>query len=257
MIHNDAVSAESITRDLNTRIIGRSVFWFETVTSTNDVAKKMAQQNAASGTVIIAGEQTAGKGRLGRTWSSPRGTLALSVILRPDISMLHKLIMVASLAISHSIKKVTGLDAQIKWPNDVLINGKKISGILIENGWRGNVLDYAVIGIGVNVNFRPDDYSDIKETATSLSNESGNDISILTIARQLLVELDRLYLSGDSVFEEWRRNLITLGKEVRVTSGGMVNAGIAETVDRDGRLILRQANGSLLKISAGDVTLKS
>jgi BirA family biotin operon repressor/biotin-[acetyl-CoA-carboxylase] ligase len=167
--------------------------------------------------------------------------------------------MVASMAVVHAIARVTGLKSQIKWPNDVLISDKKVCGILIESEVRGRQVDFAVIGIGINVNLNPADFPEISPTATSLSHELGRDISRLDVIRCLLVETERLYLAlpgGDSVYREWRDNLVTLGKKVRVRSGEATYNGVAESVASDGSLLLRQPDGSLIKIVAGDVTLR-
>jgi BirA family biotin operon repressor/biotin-[acetyl-CoA-carboxylase] ligase len=225
-----------------------------------DVAKREAQQGATEGTVIVAEEQTAGRGRIKRPWLSPKGSIALSIILYPSLAYLPSLIMVASLAVVHGIEKVTGLKSQIKWPNDVLVNSKKVCGILIESDVRGNTVDYAIIGIGINVNLRLSDFPEISPTATSLSHELGRDVSRLDMIRCLLAEAERLYLtlpSGNSVYREWRDNLVTLGKKVEVRSGETTYKGIAESVASDGSLLLRQSNGSLTKIVAGDVTLRN
>jgi BirA family biotin operon repressor/biotin-[acetyl-CoA-carboxylase] ligase len=224
-----------------------------------DVAKREAQRGAIEGTVVIAEEQTAGRGRIKRPWLSPKGSIALSLILYPQLAYLPSLIMVASLAVVHCIEKVTGLRAQIKWPNDVLVNGKKVCGILIESDVRGNTVDYAIIGIGINVNLRLADFPEISPTATSLSHELGREVSRLDIIRSLLAEAERLYLtlpSGSSVYQEWRDNLVTLGKKVQISSGESIYKGVAESVASDGSLLLRQFNGSLTKIVAGDVTLR-
>jgi BirA family biotin operon repressor/biotin-[acetyl-CoA-carboxylase] ligase len=216
-----------------------------------DVAKRKAQQGTIEGTVVIAEEQTAGKGRIKRPWLSPKGNIALSIILYPSLAYLSSLIMVASLAVVHCIEKVTGLKSQIKWPNDVLVNGKKVCGILIESDVRGNIVDYAIIGIGININLRLSDFPGISPTATSLSDELGKEVSRLDVVRQLLVETERLYLAlqaGESVYQEWRDNLATLGKKVSVKWGKTRHEGIAESVASDGSLLLRQSNGSLTKI---------
>lgn len=255
----DSLSLASITESLGTRLIGQRVIYFPRLTSTNEQAKREAQRGAPEGTVIVTDEQTAGKGRIRRTWLSPKGSLALSVILYPDMAHLPSLIMLASLAVVHSIRAVTGLKSEIKWPNDVLVNGRKVCGILIESGVRGNTVDQAIIGIGVNVNLKFSDFPEISQTATSLSGELGRDVSRLDIARRLLVELDRLYLAlqaGGSVYEEWRDNLVTLGRRVQVREGETVYQGIAEAVARDGSLLLRQSDGKLTKILVGDVTLR-
>lgn len=252
------VTPESITDGLPTRFIGQRIIYHSSVTSTNDLAKQEAQRGAAEGTVVVADEQVAGKGRLKRVWLSPKGSIALSVILYPAIAHLPSLIMVASLAVAHSIEAVTGLKPQLKWPNDILINGKKVVGILIENSVRGNTVNYAVIGIGININLNIPDIPEIPPTATSLSDELGKDVSRLDLVRCLLAEIEKLYLplsAGESVYQEWRDSLITLGKKVHIKSGKVDYQGIAESVASDGSLLLRHPDGSLTKIVAGDVTL--
>ena len=254
------LSPALITDGLETQFVGQSVIYYPRLTSTMEVAKRQARLGAAEGTVVIAGEQTAGKGRIGRVWLSPEGSIALSIILYPSLVYLPSLIMLASLAVVRSIEAVTGLKSQIKWPNDVLVNGRKVCGILIESDVQGDAVIYAVIGIGVNVNLRLSDVPEISSLATSLSDELGRDVSLLSLIRRLLVEVEGLYLTllaGGSIYEEWRDSLVTLGKKVRVESGKNKYEGIAESVARDGSLLLRQANGSLTKIVAGDVTLRN
>lgn len=250
---------ESIKSGLNTHIIGREILFYPSVTSTNDVAQEKARHRLPEGTVVIASTQTAGKGRLKRKWNSPEGTLAYSVILYPSVSRLPSLIMIASLSVVYAIKAITGIQAQIKWPNDVLIDGKKVCGILIENRLKGNNVDYAVIGIGINANVNPAAYPEIAATATSLSIETGREIALVPLIQQLLIEMDKLYspvLNEKKIFEEWRDNLITLGKNVRATSGDIVINGIAESVDADGSLLVRQPDGNIIPVFQGDVTLK-
>jgi BirA family biotin operon repressor/biotin-[acetyl-CoA-carboxylase] ligase len=255
----DSLSPAAVTDGLATRFIGQQVSCYSRLTSTNDAAKRRAKEGAGEGTVIIADEQTAGKGRIKRRWLSPRGSIALSIILYPPLAYLPRLIMVASLAVASSIEQVTPLKAQIKWPNDVLVNGKKICGILVESDVKGSRVDYAVIGIGLNINIRLADFPEIAPFATSLSHELGRDVSRLQMVRSLLAEAERLYLAladGDTVFKQWRARLVTLGQEVQVSSAEAIYKGIAESVASDGSLLLRQPDGNLLKIVAGDVTLR-
>ena len=255
----NSLSAAAITSNLKTSFVGQRVIYHPTLPSTNDVAKQEARQGAAEGTAVIAGEQTKGRGRIKRTWLSPKGSLALSIILYPHVAHLSSLIMLASLAVVHSIETVTGLKSQVKWPNDVLVNGRKVCGILIENEVRGNTVDYAIIGIGINVNIRLSDFPEILPTATSLCHELDRDIPLLGITQQLLVEIERLYLTllaGESIYEEWQDNLVTLGRKIRVTSGETVHEGIAESVANDGSLLLRQSDDSITRIVAGDATLR-
>ncbi len=255
----DVISAELVTAGLGTRFIGQKVIYFPRHGSTMEAARQAARQASAEGTVVIAEEQTAGKGRAKRAWLSPRGSIALSIVLYPDISQLPYLIMLASVAVARSIEAVTGLETQLKWPNDVLIKGKKVCGILIENELKGDKVVWAVIGIGINANIRMSDSPEIADTATSLYDELGKELPRVEIIRCLLVELERLYLSlgdGGDIYQEWRDRLIPLGKRVRVVSGEDVLQGVAEDVNRDGSLLLRHSNDQLSHIVAGDVTLR-
>ena len=255
----DELSPDLITEGLQTSFIGKRVFYYPSVTSTNEVAKREAEQDAAEGTAIIAGEQTAGKGRLKRTWLTPEGNIALSLVLYPDVSAFPYLIMLASLAVVHCIEAI-GLKPEIKWPNDILVNGGKVCGILVESGVRGDKTYYAVIGIGINVNLRTEDFTDIQTTATSLSGELGREVSRLGIVRNLLVDTERLYVSlsdSGAIYAEWRDRLVTLGKAVKVADNDAVYEGIAESVDAEGSLLLRGLDGSLKRIVAGDVILRA
>ena len=258
-MEEDNLSPAAITSNLGTHFIGQRILYYPSLPSTMVVAKQEAQSGAVEGTVVIADEQTAGRGRIKRIWLSPKGSIALSIILYPSVANLSSLIMLASLAVVHSIEAVTSLRPQVKWPNDVLVNNRKVCGILIESSVRRNIVDYAVIGIGINVNLKLSDFSEIPSTATSLSDELGRNIPRLSIIRRLLVEMERLYLAsqtGESIYEEWRNSLVTLGKRVRVKSGKTIYSGVAESVARDGSLLLRHSNGNLSRIVAGDATLR-
>ncbi len=255
----DSLFPTSVTDNLATHFIGQRVIYYPQLTSTMDVARQEAQRGATEGTVVIADEQTAGRGRLKRVWLSPKGSIALSIILYPDVLHLPYLIMLASLAAVHTIEKVADLKPQVKWPNDVLINGKKVCGILIESNVQKNKAAYAIIGIGINVNLRPSDFPEISPIATSLADELGAEVSRLDLVRQLLVEIEKLYTTlpdGELIYQEWRDKLMTLGRRVQVKSGKATLEGIAESVARDGSLLLRHSNGNLTKILAGDVSLR-
>jgi len=255
----ESISAEAISNGLESTLIGQRILYYPLTTTTMEIARQEARLGTPEGTVIVAGEQTAGRGRLGRSWLSPRGNVALSVVLYPRRSLLSSLIMLASLAVVHCIKAITGLKAEIKWPNDVLINGRKVCGILIENDVQKDKINYSILGIGVNVNLEIADIPEIQSTAASLSQELRRNVSRLNVIRCLLLEIEKLYLAlkaGESIYEEWRDNLVTLGKKVRVTAGETVSEGIAESVDRDGSLLLRQSDDSLIRIVAGEVTLR-
>ena len=259
----EELSTQTIQESLATQVIGRRVLYYSSLPSTMDIARQAAVSGAAEGTVVIADEQTAGRGRLKRSWLDPAGNVALSVVLYPLLSELPSLIMLASLGVVHSINTVTGLTAKIKWPNDILVDGRKTCGILIETDARptGDLrAAYAIIGIGINVNLDPANFPEIEPTATSLSLQAGEDISRLALIRALLTDMDRLYLglkSGASLFEEWRDRLVTLGQRVTVTSVDSTYDGIAESVERDGSLMVRCLDNSTRRVVAGDVTLKA
>lgn len=253
------LSPASVVNNLETHFIGQRVIYYPKLASTMDVARGEARRRAVEGTVVVAGEQTVGRGRIKRSWLSPRGSISLSIILYPGVLYLPSLIMLTALAVVHSIEKVTGLKSQIKWPNDVLINGRKVCGILVESEVRGDKVDYSIIGIGMNANFRVSDFPEISSTATSLSDELGCDVPSLDVIQCLLVEVEKLYLAlqaGGSVYEEWRDSLVTLGRRVRAVSGETSYEGIAESVARDGSLLLRHPDGNLTRIVAGDVALR-
>jgi BirA family biotin operon repressor/biotin-[acetyl-CoA-carboxylase] ligase len=255
--HDFSVSA--IKLGLTTRFIGQNLIYYPSLSSTMEAARREARQGIPDGTVIIAEEQTAGRGRLKRAWISPGGNIALSIVLYPDFSGLPYLIMIASLATTYAVESSTGLKAQIKWPNDILINSKKTAGILIENELKGDRVAYALVGIGINISLRPAAIKEIASTATSLEDELGQKTARENIITILLNEFEKLYLQlpdGAAIYKAWRGRLFTLGRQVTATWGKEKMEGIAESVDESGALMIRLADGSLTKVVAGDVTLK-
>jgi BirA family biotin operon repressor/biotin-[acetyl-CoA-carboxylase] ligase len=253
------IPTSAISGGLKTRFIGQRIIYYPSLPSTMDAARREASRGTHEGTVIVAGEQTGGRGRLQHKWLSPEGNIAVSIILYPDITNLPYLMMIAALAVVHSIEAVTGQKTQIKWPNDILIDGKKVGGILIENEMKGNKAAYSVIGIGVNVSLQVADYAEIANTATSLTTESDKNDLRAAVISSLLTEFERSYLklpNGESIFKDWRDRLVTLGEKVRAISGSQTIEGVAEAVDESGALILRRPDGTLARVVAGDVTLR-
>jgi len=240
------------------RIIGRRLFHYSGLPSTMGVAAREAQRGGEEGMVVWADEQLSGRGRRGRGWVSPRGGLFLSIVLRPTLPQLPSLLMLASVALVRVLERLFALPARLKWPNDVLIRGKKVAGILVETSFRGEVLEYAVVGVGLNVNLDPERYPEISATATSLSRELGRGVGLGQTLEALLEELDGLYRglrSGRGVFEEWRGYLETLGQRVKVTGAGVEEEGIAQDVAPDGRLLLLRKDGHRVEVPAGEVSL--
>lgn len=256
----EALSPADITSGLRTRFLGHNILYHPVVTSTMDVARQAAREGAAEGTVVIADEQTAGKGRQGRSWVSAPGNIALTIILKPTLAELPSLNMVASLAVVRAIARTTGLSATIKWPNDVLIGGRKLCGMLVDSEVVGDEVSFSLVGIGLNVNLDPAQYPEIAGIATSLSAEVGREVPRLPVLRTLLQKADALYLrlrQGESLLGEWRRHMAMLGQRVAIIeSGAVVYEGIAEDVADDGSLLLRLPDGRLVQVLAGQVSLR-
>jgi BirA family biotin operon repressor/biotin-[acetyl-CoA-carboxylase] ligase len=233
------------------------------VGSTNEVLKELAVQGAPEGTLVITDEQTAGKGRLGRRWLAPPDTsLLLSLLFRPDLApnQAQQLTMICSLAIADATEGLTSLPVDLKWPNDILIRGKKAGGILTELGTMGRHLDYVVVGMGLNVNLAVSALPELSRMATSLSQELGHEVARLELLWRILEGIETRYKSlrrGESPHEEWAARIINLGCVVQVTTADEVLVGLAEGVDADGALILHTPDGQRKRILAGDVTLRS
>lgn len=261
MMINDELSHASITRDLKTEFVGRNVVYHPSTTSTMDLARQLARDGAPEGTIVLADEQTAGKGRLRRAWIAPPGaSLLVTILLRPHFRELSRLTIAASLAVAHAVEDATGLSAGIKWPNDVLVGGKKICGILLESDIRAESVEYTTVGVGLNVNFDAHAFPEIATTATSLMTELGKPVSRLQVLQALLHHFERYYLAirrGEPIHLEWKQRLETLGRWIRVTGVERVEEGYAESVDEDGRLLLRHSDGTTAQILAGDVTLRT
>lgn len=259
MDQSERFDVESLVNELGTAVVGAQMHYYPEVGSTMDEARKLARSGAPEGSVVVAEAQTAGRGRLGRHWESPPGgSLLLTVQLKPPMELAGRLTMIACLAVAEAIEDTTGLDPKVKWPNDTLIDGKKVCGILVENETRGGALAFSLVGIGVNVNFDPAELRSVLYPATSLSAELGHPVSRMVLLRSLLRHLDRLYgalRAGRPVHLAWEQRLDTLGRRVRVNLGTVVEEGLAQGVDEDGNLVLRRDDGSLTAILAGDVTL--
>ena len=248
-----------VERRLRTRFVGRRFVYVASTSSTQDLAREQAEGDAAPGTVVLAEEQAAGRGRFGRVWVSPAGSnLYLTLVMRPDLARLRSLGIVAPLSVALAVEEHTGLSPQIKWPNDVLLGGRKVAGVLIESELAGREVRYSLVGIGVNVNFDIDPASDLAPIATSVKRELGRDLSREELLASLLNRFEELYEEaphGTAVYAAWRSRLETLGRQVRVTFRDQVQEGIAEDVDGQGNLILRRSDGSRVTVEAGEVSL--
>jgi len=262
----DLLHADDLMSRLGkTKIIGRDIRVFERTTSTNDVIEKLARHGVKEGAVVFAEAQTKGRGRLGRRWTSPeRKGLWFSVLLRPDLRPQEttQLTVVAATALWRAIHEQTGLRPEIKWPNDILIRGRKTAGILTELTAELDRVKYVILGIGVDVNLGAGDFpAELRKLATSLKIEAGNAVSRSELATAILRELDRDYArvcSGDftAVADEWEEHCTTLGRQVAIQIGDRKIRGRAESLGEDGALLLRTEHGHLERIIGGDVTLE-
>ena len=255
--------ASTIRQGLYTHVVGRRILYFPELGSTMDEAARLALEGAEDGTVVIAEVQTAGRGRQGRSWVSRPGNLLLSVLLRPDFSQLPYVSIIGGIAAARAVRKVAGLSPNIKWPNDLMLDGNKVAGILAESAIEGESVCYAVLGIGINVAHHPEDDEGIAGIATSVDRVAGKEVERESLLRQLLMELDELYrrLPGpgqegrSAVVAEWTGLLDTIGRKVTATFRDERLDGVATGVDDTGNLLLRLDSGEVKTLTAGDVTL--
>ena len=251
------LAVEAIQARLSSAPIGHRILYFPSVGSTMDVARQEAEQGAPEGTVVVADEQTAGRGRFGRHWvSGSEQNLLFSIVLYPERTALAGLNIIAPVAVITAIQRTTALSPTLKWPNDVLVAGKKVCGILMETAVQDGGIRYAVLGFGINVNFDPSEVPQIAGLGTSLSKELGEPVSREGVLEAVLEELSALYgrLKGwAAVRNRWEASLETLGSRIRVQWGEQVEEGLAEAVDAEGNLLLRRSDGTVVTLSGGDV----
>lgn len=250
-----------LRKGLNTKAFGSRVFTFEKIDSTNNCARALANVGKEEGIVVIAEEQTAGKGRLGRSWEANRGeNLTFSILLRPKVSpeAINLLPLSVGVAIAEAIERVTRLKVECKWPNDLLLNGKKVAGILMESSMRENTVDFVVVGVGLNVNqtqFSPN----LQARATSLKLESKQEIDRARLFKEILASLESNYYAGlktefKSVLSSWLRRAPMLNRPIVISQQGNIISGYVRGLSADGGLVL-QTNGTEKTLYAGDVTI--
>jgi BirA family biotin operon repressor/biotin-[acetyl-CoA-carboxylase] ligase len=243
----------------------KNIFVYDKVSSTNELAMSLAAKDKLwSNTVIIADSQEKGKGRLGRTWiSQPGMNIYMSILLRPKLETGNAtmLTLLAAVACAHAIKKISGLPVRIKWPNDLMLSGKKLGGILTEIRAEIDKINLAVIGIGINVNMAEKDFiEEIHSVATSIKKESGKNCSRNELIIEILRQFERFYgilikKGKNTLLDQWKRLSSTIGKNVKVVIGDETLIGLAEDIDDNGMLILKLDSGLRRQISAGDITL--
>ncbi|MCL0076185.1 biotin--[acetyl-CoA-carboxylase] ligase [Dehalococcoidia bacterium] len=257
----DSLLPEEIKAGLRTSLLGRQIAYHRDLTSTQDAAKALAAQGANEGTIVIAETQAAGRGRIGRSWASPPGGTYLSIILRPAVkpSEALRFPLIAGVAVAQAIEQLTGLKPQLKWPNDIILEGRKAGGILTEMSAEMDRINYIVIGMGINVNTERAHFpEEIRGIATSLREECGKEVSRVQLVQEILAQLESLYedfqVSGfEPIRERWKDLSNTIGSWVSVRGEREQVEGAAIDIDGDGALILRKANGALERVIAGDI----
>jgi BirA family biotin operon repressor/biotin-[acetyl-CoA-carboxylase] ligase len=261
----DSLHADDLISRLGgAKIIGRDIRVFRETPSTNDLIEKCARDGLKEGIVIFAESQSKGRGRLGRKWVSPaKKGLWFSILLRPNLRTQEttQITVASATALRRAIEAQTGLRIEIKWPNDILVAGRKVAGILTELYAELDRVNHVILGVGVNVNLASSDFPpELRKVATSLQTESGKHVSRPDLAVQILRELEHDYgrlRAGDfvAVADEWEEHCTTIGHEIIIRAGDRRIRGVAESLGEDGALLLRTEHGHLERVMGGDVTV--
>jgi BirA family transcriptional regulator, biotin operon repressor / biotin---[acetyl-CoA-carboxylase] ligase len=262
----DSLLPQEMKGNINTEVIGQNLKFFEQVDSTNLYAKRIAEGGFEDGTVIMADEQLNGRGRMGRTWASPKGKgIWMTIMLKPKISPADasKVTLLTACAVCKAIEEISGLYTQIKWPNDIVLNGKKLCGILTEMSAEIDEINYLIIGIGVNVNIDLEDFPhELQAIATSIKIEKGDMIIRKELAAAIINNFERYYkgfiMTGSikDYINEYKERSAILGKEVRVTSSTLELQGTVVDISEEGQLQLELCDGSIKEIISGEVSVR-
>lgn len=251
-----------IQRNLNTQYIGKQIFYYPQVTSTNSLAKdliKDKQNNFQEGAVLIAEAQTAGRGRLGRNWHSPSGGIWFTIILFPDLepAYLTKITLMIAVVLVQTLKGLYDISVKIKWPNDLMVENRKIGGILTEMSAESDRINYVLVGIGINANLRRNSFPDeIRQRVTSLQEIMGKPISKVILLQRILENFEKYYhlfleKEFDSILAEWKANTETLGKKVTIDYRGAIISGEAIDITSEGALLIEKKNGEKVQVLSG------
>ncbi|MFX3646538.1 MAG: biotin--[acetyl-CoA-carboxylase] ligase [Paenibacillus sp.] len=262
----DSIDATALQLALDTTVFGRKAVLLTSTLSTQGDVLKLAEQGQAEGAVVIAEEQTGGRGRFGRQWFSPPGKgIWMSVLLRPDLPLQHtpQLTLLTGVAVCRAVRACTGADAGIKWPNDLLIDGRKVCGILLESTVEDHEVRYCIAGIGVDVNFDPEDYpEDLTAIATSLKMATGQPVDRTKLTAAILTELEQLYFlyqkEGFGVISAlWEALSVSMNREITVTNPHGIIEGKAIGLDPSGALLVEKHDGEHTLVISGEVSWKS
>ncbi len=251
-----------VTQNLNTKFLGKKVYYFNTIDTTQNFAMEIVTRNNMNGTIIIAKKQTGGRGRMKRRWKSPVGGIWMSIIIHPkfDVSFTTLIPIAISLALCMAIEKTLKIKPELKWPNDVTLNGKKVAGVLVDASIVSNEIEYMIIGVGINFKIKPTELVNaIKKTPNfyGVTTLVKKDVHSLPLLHQFLYELENVFQMIDSkhikkIVNQWTKRSSTIGKNVSiVTANGSIN-GKAIKIDNDGALIISKGK-KIEKILVGDI----
>ncbi|MFH1450049.1 MAG: biotin--[acetyl-CoA-carboxylase] ligase [bacterium] len=255
----DFIDSSEILKDLKTNYLGKNIYYFKTINSTNDKAKSLADQGEGEGTLVIAEAQSRGKGRLNSKWFSPPGGIWASLILRPPLklSQVSLITLIIGIAIVEAVKEIVKIEATLKWPNDCLVNDKKFSGILLEAKEAENITRYLIAGFGINVNISQGSFPlSLQGKVTSLKEEKGEEISKVSLIKLILEKIEDLYemfKKGDlkEIKRRWRLNSKTIGRKVLTREGDKLIKGRVLDINEEGALVLIQNNGQIITLYSG------
>ena len=260
----DVMSKAEIESLVDTKWAGKNVVYYDEIDSTNNRAKEAGDNGAAHGTLFVADMQVAGKGRRGRVWKSPSGSsIYMTILLYPDIPPVKapQLTLIMAIAVAEGIREVTGLETKIKWPNDIVVNGKKICGILTEMGTNGVKINYVLIGVGINVNLK-EFPEEMQDKATSLILEGGHEYDRNQVIAQVMkyfeINYEKFIQTCDftHLLDDYHRILANLNQPVRVIDGDRSFEGICRGIDEKGELLVERQNKEVVKVSAGEVSVR-
>lgn len=254
------ITRQEIESELKTNILARNIYCYSSIDSTNDEAKRQTLNGAPNGSLFLAEQQTGGKGRLGRKFLSPAGVgLWFSVLLRPEqiADEISTVTLKAGLAVCKAIRDLTDCPAKIKWPNDVVIGGKKVCGILTEMTADSNQTNFIVLGIGINVNV-PSFPEELREKATSLLLETGENIPRIPLLQEVLFRLEKLLTNhtDENFWDEYKALCVSLNRKVKFSRNNLPLEGIAEDISPDGELLVHLEDGSVVAVCSGEVTVQ-
>ena len=266
MEKTEYIDADEIQKDLNTKYIGKQLYVYKEVSSTNTVARFLSMNDAENGSVIISEKQTNARGRSGKAWESPLGGVWLSIVLQPnvDYSKLPLITLATGVAVAKTLERIGVEEPEIKWPNDIMINGKKVCGILTEAVTKFNTIESVIVGVGIDANLNVEDFpEELQEGTTTLQKElgkKGNENELIKIFFEEFEKISDIFISGgyEDILKEWRKRSYTIGKIVEVRAPfNKYYDGYVVGIGKEGALIVEKIDGTLEKVISGECIIKN